>query len=471
LIFDKIDCKVLDKFHEILAKNMKGKSPDREQKNLFLANLMDFIDPGHRLSLLGEAIDWDGIETGFAPLYSSVGCPAKPVRLMVGLLILKQVYNLADETVMEEWVSNPYFQYFCGETVFQWKFPCDPSDLVHFRHRIGEGGVEKILAASILIHGKEVLDEAVSVDTTAQEKNIAYPTDTRLAVKIIKKCRKIAKGEGIELRQSYKFVVKKLLLTANSKSPKMAKERRGAKRQIKTIAGRLVRELRRKLSPEGLGKQGTNIEIFERVLAQKKDDTNKIYSLHALEVACIAKGKIHKKYEFGSKVSFATTQKSNVTVAAVNFQGNPNDNKTLEKTLDQQERLTGVRAKNAFVDRGYKSRQIGSTIVTAPGNGKGKTKYQKRKLRECFRRRAAIEPLIGHAKSDFGMNRNYLKGETGDAINAMLAATASNFKNWMRKAIAILIFVLIYIKQFCRFIQNSIQISLQSRSDVRLFAC
>lgn len=143
---------------------MIGKSPDREQKDLFLANLMDFIDPRHRLSLLAEAIDWKGFEAGFAPLYSTVGCPAKPVRLMVGLLVLKQVYNLADETVMEEWVSNPYFQYFCGETVFQWKFPCDPSDLVHFRHRIGEAGVEKILAASILIHGEEVLQEAVSID-------------------------------------------------------------------------------------------------------------------------------------------------------------------------------------------------------------------------------------------------------------------------------------------------------------------
>lgn len=450
---------------------MMGKSPERGQKHLFLANLMDFIDPRHRLCLLAEAIDWEGFEEGFAPLYSSVGCPAKPVRLMVGLLILKQVYNLADETVMEEWVSNPYFQYFCGETVFRWKFPCDPSDLVHFRHRIGVEGVEKILAASILIHGEEVLEEAVSIDTTVQEKNITFPTDTKLAVKIIKKSRETAKLEGIELRQSYKFVVKKLLLTANSKSPKMANKRRRAKRQIKTIARRLVRELRRKLSAEGLAKHLGNIEIFERVLAQKKEDKNKIYSLHALEVACIAKGKTHKKYEFGSKVSLSITQKSNVIVAAVNFQGNPNDNKTLDKTLDQQERITGVRAKTAFVDRGYKSREIGTTKITAPGNGMGKTKYEKSKLRKHFRRRAAIEPLIGHPKSDFGMDRNYLKGETGDAINAMLAATASNFKNWMRKALANLICVLNYIKQIWHIKQNWPQISNQSKADAILFVC
>ena len=434
---------------------MIGKSPEGEQRDLFLANLEDLVDPRHRLSMLAKEIDWAGIEEGFAPLYSKVGCPAKPVRLMVGLLILKQVYHLADETVVEEWVSNPYFQYFCGEKEFQWEFPCDPSDLVHFRHRIGKEGVEKILAASIRIHGRKVLEEAVSIDTTVQEKNITYPTDTKLAVKIIGKCRKIAKAEGIELRQSYKFEVKKLLLTANSKSPKMARTRKSARRKIKTIAGRLVRELRRKLSETALAKHLENIEIFERVLTQKKDDKNKIYSLHALEVACIAKGKVHKKFEFGSKVSFAATQKSNVIVAAVNFQGNPNDNQTLAETLEQQERLTGVRAKTAFVDRGYKGRQIGTTLVTAPGNGAGKTKYEKLKLRKRFRRRAAIEPLIGHSKSDVGMDRNYLKGEIGDAINAMLAAAALNFRSWMRNALEHLIFVLNFIESVLDYIKKS----------------
>jgi IS5 family transposase len=426
---------------------MIGKSPDQGQKHLFLANLNGFINPKHELCMLANKMDWDGFETGFAGLYSSVGREAKPVRLMVGLLILKQVYGLADETVMAEWVSNPYFQYFCGETVFQWKQPCDPSDLVHFRHRVGEAGVEKILAASILIHGEKVLQEDVSIDTTAQPKNITYPTDTKLAVKIIKKCSRIAKAEDVKLRQSYKFVTKELLKTANSRSPKKGRERAASRRKIKTIAKRQVRDLRRKLDAETLAKHQENIEIFERVLNQKRDDKYKIYSLHALEVACIAKGKEHKKYEFGSKVSFSTTQKSNLIVSAVNFKGNPNDNKTLEKTLEQQERLTGVRAKNAYVDRGYKSREIGETQVIAPSNGNGKTKYEKTKLRMCFRRRAAIEPIIGHAKSDFGMDRNYLKGETGDQVNAMLAASASNFKNWMRNALEQLIFVFNYLRE------------------------
>ena len=194
-------------------------------------------------------------------------------------------------------------------------------------------------------------------------------------------------------------------------------------------------------------KHAETITIFEKVLAQKKDDREKIYSLHALEVACIAKGKAHKKYEFGSKVSFSTAQKSNVIVAAVNFKGNPNDNKTLEKTLEQQERLTGVRAKRAFVDRGYKSREIAGTLVHAPTNGVGKTKAEQSKLRKSFQRRAGIEPIIGHAKSDFGMDRNYLKGEVGDAINAILAASTFNFKSWIRKALEQLIFALNYLNQ------------------------
>jgi len=425
---------------------MIGKSPNREQKHLFLPNLTDFINLDHELGLLAEKIDWNFFENEFAPLYAMVGCPAKPVRLMVGLLILKQVYDLGDETVMSEWVSNPYFQYFCGEAVFQWKFPCDPSDLVHFRHRIGEAGVEQIFAQSILIHGEDVLKEDVSIDTTVQPKNITYPTDTKLAMKIIKKCRKIAKAEKVKLRQSYKFVAKNNLRKANSKSPKQARQKAAARRKIKTIAGRLVRDLQRKLEEERLAKYQSEMEIFEKVLNQQKTDKNKIYALHALEVSCIAKGKEHKKYEFGSKVSFGTAQKSNVILSAVNFKGNPNDNKTLAKTLDQQERITGVRAKDAYTDRGYKDQEIGGTKIHAPGNGAGKTKYEKSKARKSFRRRAAIEPIIGHTKSDFGLERNYLKGEIGDAINAMLAASAFNFKSWMRKSVGQLIFVLNYVK-------------------------
>ena len=279
-----------------------------------------------------------------------------------------------------------------------------------------------------------------------QEKNITYPTDTKLAVKIIKQCRKIAAEEEVGLRQSYKFVVKDLLKKANAKSKKQAKSKKKARKKLKTIANRLVRELKRKLKAESLAKHEEKIEIYERVLAQKKDDKHKIYALHEPEVACIAKGKEPQKYEFGSKVAFAVGQKSNVIKAAVSFSGNPNDNQTLENTLAQQEKLTGVAPSKACTDRGYKSRKIGATEIVTPSNGQGKTAGEKAKLRKSFRRRAGIEPIIGHVKSDCGMERNYLKGEVGDQLNAILAASAFNFRSWMRKAVETMIFVWKYLQ-------------------------
>ena len=267
-----------------------------------------------------------------------------------------------------------------------------------------------------------------------------------LAIKIIENCHEIAEKEEVKQRQSYKFVSQDLLTVANSKSKEKEVERKKAKRKIKTIAGRLVRELKRKLSEKGLKRNLEELEKYDKVLKQKKNDKNKIYSLHESGVSCIAKGKAHKKYEFGSKVSFAVGQKSNLIKAAVSFRGNPNDNQTLEKTLEQQERITGERPEKAYTDRGYKSRQIEETEVVTPSNGVGKTASEKNKLRKSFRRRAGIEPIIGHVKADFGMERNYLKGEIGDEINAILAASAFNFKSWIRKEVGKLIFVLNYLK-------------------------
>ena len=174
-----------------------------------------------------------------------------PIQLMSGLFILKQMFDLGDETVIPEWIRDPYFQYFCGEACFNWQQPCDPSDLVHFRKRIGEAGVERILQESIRIHGKKAQSEEIVIDSTAQEKNITFPTDTKLRKKIINKCVKIAEKENIELRQSYKRTVKKLLLKNRfSHHPKRQKEARKAQRKIKTIAFRLVRELKRNFSAE-----------------------------------------------------------------------------------------------------------------------------------------------------------------------------------------------------------------------------
>ena len=433
------------------AEKMIGKPPDQNQKDLFRPLLKEFINLQHPLALLSEKMDWKQLENEFAPLYSDTGTPAMPIRLMSGLLILKQLFDLGDETVIPEWIRDPYFQYFCGEAYFNWEQPCDPSDLVHFRKRIGETGIEKIFQQSISIHGKKAQSEEIVIDTTAQEKNITFPTDTKLRKKIIDKCVKIAQKENIELRQSYRRTVKKLLLKNRfSHHPKRQKEARKAQRKIHTISSRLVRELKRKFNEEQQQKYSEEIFLFEKVLNQKKQDKNKIYSLHEPEVSCIAKGKIHKPYEFGSKASFAITKNTNLIVSAVDFSGNPHDSKTLQATLNQHEKLTGKRAKIAIVDRGYQGKKIvDGTQILMPDKEKNKTAYEKIKARKRFRRRAAIEPIIGHLKHQYRMAKNYLKGKIGDKINVMLAAAAFNFKSWLNKITQKLFFVLDF---FCVFL-------------------
>jgi len=351
---------------------------------------------------------------------------------MVGLLLLKQLKGLGDETVVKEWVQNPYFQYFCGESEFQWGVPCDPSDLVHFRNRIGQSGAEKILEVSIRIQPPKDKKRAVKevvLDTTVQEKNITYPTDVKLAVKVIKACRKIAKQSSITMRQSYVRVEKQLMLSQRfAHHPKNYKKALSAKRKLKTIAGRLVRELARKLPKESFYRE--QLPLYEKVLNQKQKDKDKIYSLHEAQVACIAKGKVAKKFEFGSKVSVAMSKKSNLILGVVNFAGNPHDSQTLESTLSKVEGITGQAVEKAIVDRGYRGKKwVNDTEIILPKPCSKPS--ERRTMRKRFRRRAAIEPVIGHLKLHFGMKRNFLKGEMGDVINANLAGAAFNFKRWL----------------------------------------
>jgi IS5 family transposase len=203
---------------------------------------------------------------------------------------------------------------------------------------------------------------------------------------------------------------------------------RKASKKIKTIAGRLTREMERKLTPQSLQKWGSDLQLFQKVLAQKKEDSNKIYSLHEPQVNCFSKGKEHKKYEFGSKASFLITQKTGVIVGALNFSENIHDSKTLPAALEQHQRLTGIKAKEVFVDRGYPGpKQIGDTQILLPKPNKNIALSQRKK----HSRRAAIEPVIGHLKHDYRMIKNFLKGSFGDTVNVMLAASAMNFKRMM----------------------------------------
>ena len=430
------NCKVISKLVKNLAEIMKGKLPNQDQINLFRPILRDIINPKHELVILSHRIDWQYFEDVFSSLYSHTGQPGVPIRTMVGLLLLKRIYNLGDETVMAQWIQNPYFQYFCGEAEFQWEAPCDPSDMVHFRKRIGEEGAEKILEASIHSRRNEIKStNDVLIDTTAQEKNITYPTDSKLLVKVIKRCNKIAKAEGIEQRQSYKRTMKQLLLKQRfAHHPKRKKEAAAALRKLRTIAGRLVRELERKLDPDALMCNEEILGICNKVVLQKKNGNSKIYSLHEPETACIAKGKAHKKFEFGSKVSFAVVPKVNIIVGIKNFNGNPNDTSTLEPALENVEKVSKIKFKNAIVDRGYKGKKmVRDTIIVTPRPPSAKQPYSKNTMRKKCKSRAAVEPVIGHTKYGNRMIRNYLKGITGNTINANLAADGFNFKGLLLK--------------------------------------
>lgn len=414
---------------------MKGKLPDQRQKNLFRPILKDIVNPEHELVILSHQLNWQEFEKESSPLYSNTGQPGIPIRTMVGLLLLKRIYNLGDETVMAQWVQNPYFQYFCGESEFQWKPPCDPSDMVHFRKRIGEGGAEKIFSVSASARKDEVNTQDILVDTTAQEKNITYPTDAKLLVKAIAACNKIANQEGIKQRQSYKRTVKNLMLKQRfAHHPKRKKQARAALRKLRAIAGRLARELERSLDGEALARHKALIGNCNKVVAQEKNDKGKIYSLHEPGVACIAKGKAHKKFEFGSKVSFAMVPGVNIIVGAKNFNGNPNDTTTLGPTLGQVEKTSGIKFKNAIVDRGYKGKgKINGTVIVSPKAPTQKQPYQKRTMRKKCRKRAAIEPVTSHIKYDCRMIRNYLKGTIGDNMNAFLAAAGFNLRGLLNK--------------------------------------
>lgn len=413
---------------------MRSKNKRTSQLHFLAPTLKEQLNPKHELYLLSKEIDWGYFDREFAVFYSDRGRPAKEIRLMVGLLILKAIYNLSDEVLVEQhWEMNVYFQFFCGENLQRWGQPCAASDLPHFRQRIGEAGVEKILQYSIHKHGKDGEDPNVSIDTTAQEKNITYPTDAKLHKKIIDRCVKKAKKEHIKLRRSYKHTSKQLVRdTYNSTHPKRRKKANAAKRKLKTIAGRLVRELERKL-PEG--NYTKELALYNKVLTQEKNSKNKIYSLHEPEVYCMSKGKAHKKYEYGCKASVVLTQKTGIIVGAMTFTTNKYDGHTLEEVLEQSSRLIGKTPKTATVDRGYKGKQmVGTTKINIPKPPlKKDNDYQKRKKRKHHRRRAAIEPIIGHLKTDHRVIRNFLKGQIGDSINFMMAAAGFNYKKLMVK--------------------------------------
>ena len=433
---------------------MLGKIKPDIQQNLFKTRLTDLINLSHPLVKLANEVSWDKMELEFQNLYSDQGRPSIPIRKIAGLLLLKEMFKESDESVVERWIENAYWQYFTGEEFFQTKQPFDPSEFVHFRKRLKEEGLEFLLSQSVALHSKAKNEKEVQVDTTVQEKNITFPTDAKLAKKVIDNCTKIAKKEGVKQRQTYKRVAKQHLRDAYfGHHPKRKQKAAMARKKLRTIGKRLVRELERTLPTHVQKQYETEFSNYKKALTQERNSKDKIYSLHEPQTACIAKGKAHKAYEFGTKVCVVRGRQTGVITAIKRFSGNPHDSNTLEESLAQSERVRkyigGTRPIIAGTDRGFRGKtEVNGTQILMPKNRKESSRYKQEVARNRFRARAAIEPTISHLKRNHALGLNFLKGVAGDIHNALLAGIGYNFKLRFNQIKEQIVFWLNYLLNF-----------------------
>jgi IS5 family transposase len=430
------------------------KSPVHErQGNLFRVELSRIIDRGHGLVKLAEAVDWHRLDEMFGSTYCpDNGRPGVSTRLMVALHYLKYTHNLSDEEVVASWVENPYWQYFSGMKWFEHEVPIDPSSMTRWRKRIGEAGAEGLLRetleAGLKIKAvKPHQLKRVNVDTTVQEKEIRFPTDARLYDRARQRLVEAAKDRGISLRQNYNRKSKHALYMQSRYAHAQQMQRaRQCTRKLKTYLGRVIRDIERNYQKPDEPLRNL-LEIGRKIFHQQRTDKNKAYSVHAPEVECISKGKAHKRYEFGCKVSVAATSRGGWFVGARAVHGNPYDGHTLSDTLSQVERM-GIRPEQVFVDMGYRGHNYAGPVeVHVDKRHRGRTA---KSLWRWMKRRAAIEPGIGHLKREHRMDRNRLKGKEGDCINAILSAAGMNFSKLLRWAGDLLRLFFLWIFSLCK---------------------
>ncbi len=420
-------------------------TPRARHDDLFRARLDQIINMKHALVILADKIDWTWLDDELAICFSDEGHPAEPVRFMLGMFMLKHTYGLSDEQVWDRWVHDPYFQYFTGEEFFQHELPHERSGMSHWRERIGDK-LDILLAETLRVADDtgalSKRDMArVTVDTTVQPKNITFPTDAKLLETAIQQLGKLAKKHDVPLRQSYSRVAKRAAMMVGRYAH--AKQFKRMNRRIKflrTRLGRIIRDIGRQID----GDEDLQ-EIFAVALGraaqirrQKQRQRGwKLYSWHAPETQCIGKGKAHKPYEFGCKVSLTTTNKrckgGQFILHAKAFHGNPYDGHTLREVIEETQALTGREIERIYVDKGYVGHDAPKPLrVFRSGQKRGVHGQIKRELR----RRSAIEAVIGHCKTDGHLDRNFLKGRRGDQINAVMSAVGYNLRlilNWLRK--------------------------------------
>jgi len=435
---------------------MKVHIPER-QLLMFETQFSDVLNPEHELLRAARLIDWDNIHDTLSAYYSLRGRQGKSIRLMVGIHILKHRYNCSDERAVEMLHENAYWQCFCGFNSFQRGQIMEATSLVKFRNRIGTEGMKEIEAALLKTWSEMGLVKArrVAVDTTAQPKNIAYPTDAdllyRIREKIVKQVQRVR--EEVTLRKPFRTFNrsgKKLLLGIKKfhrKNPEGRKEEikklKEMTRHVVEKTGRVVSSLYRRGLKESGRKLNRLVSLGKKIVNQTEEvlsghlPRKRIYSLHEPDVAVIRKGKSHPDTEFGALIALAKND-DGLILSHVEYQHNVADVKTLGRVITGIKTNVGQRPREVAADRGFDQslkkqencrRRWGIKRIAIPK--KGKTPHPDSKeswFRKALKQRVKIEPVIGHLKSDHRMNRCRYKGAAGDTVNVVWATLAWNMK-------------------------------------------